>query len=309
MAEVTAGMVKELRDRTGAGMMDCKKALAENNTDIEAAVDWLRKKGLAAAAKKAGRTAAEGLVFAKSYGKSGALLEVNAETDFVGRNDLFQNYVKELGDLCHKSQSKNIEDIKSLKMGSAGRNADEELTNLISVIGENMSLRRVEYLSVNQGIVCAYTHSAVCAGIGRIGVLVALESSSTQETKLLELGKQLAMHVAATKPQVVSREDMPAEVIEREKMVLVEQARASGKPEQVIEKMVEGRLQKFFAEVVFLEQLFVIDGETKVSEVLSKASKDLGASVKVSGFKMFILGEGIEKQQIDFAAEVAAQVK
>ncbi|MDR1031513.1 MAG: translation elongation factor Ts [Holosporales bacterium] len=309
MAEVTAGMVKELRDRTGAGMMDCKKALAENNANMEAAVDWLRKKGLAAAAKKAGRAAAEGLVFAKSYGKSGVLLEVNAETDFVGRNELFQNYVKELGDLCHKNQSKSIEDAKSLRMESAGRSADDELTNLIAVIGENMSLRRVEYLNVSQGIVCAYTHSAVSPGIGRIGVLVALESSSTQEAELLELGKQLAMHVAATKPQVVCREDMPAEAIQREKSVLIEQAQASGKPQQVIEKMVEGRLQKFFAEVVFLEQLFVIDGETKISEVLSKASKALGAPVKVSGFKMFILGEGIEKQQTDFAAEVAAQVK
>ncbi|MDR1475160.1 MAG: translation elongation factor Ts [Holosporales bacterium] len=308
MAEVTAGMVKELRDRTGAGMMDCKRALIENNIDMEVAVDWLRKKGLAAAAKKAGRTAAEGLVFAKSYGQSGVVLEVNAETDFVGRNELFQKYVNSLGELCYNNFDKNLEEVKRLKIGTEGRNVEEELISLISVIGENMSLRRVERLSVNKGCVCAYTHSAVSPGLGRIGVLVALESSA-QEAKLMELGKQIAMHIAATKPQVVLRGDMPAEVVERERSVLVEQARMSGKPEQVIEKMVEGRLQKFFAEVVLLEQPFVIDGETKVSAVLEQASKDAGTPIKITGFKIFLLGEGIDKPQTDFAAEVAAQAK
>ncbi len=307
MTEVTAAMVRELRERTGAGMMDCKKSLVENGGDMEAAIDWLRKKGLAAAAKKAGRTAAEGLVFAKTYGTKGVVIEVNAETDFVGRNELFQNYVRSLGDACYENFGTDIENVKKLKL-SSGITAEEELTNLISVIGENMSLRRVEYLEVNNGVVVAYTHSAVSTGLGKIGVLVALESAASQD-KLSALGKQIAMHIAATKPQVVSRENLPAETIEREKTVLIEQAKTTGRPENVIEKMVEGRLQKFFAEVVLLEQTFVIDGESRVADVVNKLSKDLGAEIKLSDFKMFLLGDGIEKNQVDFAAEVASQVK
>ena len=304
MAEITAALVKELREKSGAGMMDCKKALTENNGDIEAAVDWLRKKGLAAAAKKAGRVAAEGLVGVAATGNKGAMVEINAETDFVARNDQFQDFVRKTTDIAVAS------DGDAAKIQSAaypgGGTVSEKLTNLIATIGENMSYRRSIGLSVANGVVASYVHSATAPGLGKIGVLVALESTGDKE-KLAALGKQLAMHVAAANPMSLSVAELDPAAIERERGVLAEQAKTSGKPDNVIAKMVEGRLRKFYEDVVLLEQVFVVDGESRVSAVVEKAGKEIGAPVKVAAFKRFALGEGIEKKVDDFAAEVAAQ--
>ncbi|MTJ84099.1 MAG: elongation factor Ts [Telmatospirillum sp.] len=305
MAEITASLVKELREKTGAGMMDCKKALAETGADIEAAVDWLRKKGLAAAAKKAGRVAAEGLVAVAAKGTAGALVEINAETDFVARNDQFQGFVKTVAELA-LANGDNLDTLKAVKVPS-GKTLEEELTTLISTIGENMNFRRAKTLSVNQGVVASYMHSATAPGLGKIGVLVALESAG-DAAKLTELGKQIAMHVAAANPQFLSVDSVDGAALERERAVLTEQAAASGKPAAVIEKMVEGRIRKYYEEVVLLEQVFVIDGETKISKVVENAAKTIGAPVTLTGFVRFALGEGIEKEQKDFAAEVAAQL-
>lgn len=303
MAEITASMVKELRERTGAGMMDCKKALGETSGDIEAAIDWLRKKGLAAAAKKSGRVAAEGLVAAYTSGTEGALVEINAETDFVGRNDKFQAYVAEAAKhaLAQKGDS---EALKSADYPGTGRNFTDELQNLIAVIGENMNFRRSAYASVSQGVVTSYIHGAVVPGQGRIGVLVALESAA-DATKLHELGRSIAMHIAAANPQSLSIEEVDSSALDRERQVLLDQARASGKPEEVVQKMVEGRVRKFYEEIVLLEQVFVIDGESRVKQVVEKAAKDLGSPIKLTKFVRFALGEGIEKTESDFAAEVA----
>ncbi|HEX7007760.1 MAG TPA: translation elongation factor Ts [Alphaproteobacteria bacterium] len=303
MAEITAALVKELRERSGAGMMDCKKALTESDGDIEAAVDWLRKKGLAAAAKKAGRVAAEGLVALEVADGKGAVVEVNAETDFVARNDKFQNFVRNVATIA-LSKSGDIEAIASAAYPGTDRTVSEELTQLIATIGENMNLRRSAALAVEPGIVASYVHNAVGPNLGKIGVLVALKSSG-DKTKLVELGRQIAMHIAATNPQSVSVETLDPASVERERNVLVEQARASGKPEQIIAKMVEGRLRKFYEEVVLLEQTFVIDGETKVGKVVEAAAKAAGAPIEIAGFVRFALGEGIERDQGDFAAEVA----
>ncbi len=305
--QVSAAMIKDLRGKTGAGMMDCKKALTETEGDVEAAVDWLRTKGLAAAAKKAGRVAAEGLVAVAAAGKSGALVEVNSETDFVARNDQFQGYARTIGELVLVSGSDDLEALQGQPYPGGERNVGEELTHMIATIGENMSLRRAETLSVDAGVVASYVHAAVAPGLGRIGVLVALESTG-DEAQLAALAKQVAMHVAAASPQSVSTDDLDPEAVERERAVLSEQARDSGKPEEIIAKMVEGRLRKFYQEVVLTEQTWVIDGESKVAAVLEQAGKDLGAPVKVAGFIKFVLGEGIEKEETDFAAEVAAQV-
>jgi elongation factor Ts len=304
MAEITAALVKELREKSGAGMMDCKKALSENNGDIEAAVDWLRKKGLAAAAKKAGRVAAEGLVGVAANGNQGAMVEINAETDFVARNDQFQDFVRKTTDIAVASGG----DADKIKAASypGGGTVSEKLTNLIATIGENMSYRRSVGLSVGSGVVASYVHSATAPGLGKIGVLVALESTGDKE-KLAVLGKQLAMHVAAANPMSLSVAELDPAAIERERGVLAEQAKASGKPDNVIAKMVEGRLRKFYEDVVLLEQVFVVDGESRVSAVVEKAGKEIGAPVKVAAFKRFALGEGIEKKVDDFAAEVAAQ--
>ncbi len=304
MAEITATLVKDLREKTGAGMMDCKKALSETNGDIEAAIDWLRKKGLSAAAKKSGRVAAEGLVAVASSGAKAIALEVNAETDFVALNDKFQAFVLEAGKVALSSGATDIEALKAAAYPATGRNVGEELTQLIATIGENMNLRRIAQLSVPQGIVATYIHNAAAAGLGKIGVLVALESSA-DAGKLTELGKQIAMHVAAARPEALTIADVDAKALEREKNVLAEQARASGKPEAIIEKMVEGRLRKYYEEVVLLEQVYVVDGESKIKDVIEKAAKALGAPVKLSGFVRYQLGEGIEKQADDFAAEVA----
>jgi elongation factor Ts len=310
MAEITAALVKELRETSGAGMMDCKKALTESGGDIEAAVDWLRKKGLAAAAKKAGRVAAEGLIGVAAADGQGAVVEVNAETDFVARNEQFQGFVRQVADLALKSGG-DIEALRAQPYPGSGRSVAEELTQMIATIGENMNLRRIAVLSVPAGCVASYVHNQAAPGLGKIGVLVALEStgeSTGDRTRLAALGRQLAMHVAAAAPQAVDASGVDPEALARERDVLAEQARASGKPEEIIQKMVEGRLRKFYEDVCLLDQTFVIDGENKVRKVLEQAAKELGAPVKVTGFVRFMLGEGIEREETDFAAEVAAQL-
>ena len=307
MAEITASLVKELREKTGAGMMDCKKALNEVQGDLEKAVDWLRTKGLSAAAKKAGRVAAEGLVGVIANGTRGAVLEVNAETDFVGRNEQFQKFVGAVTRIALDGAG-DIAKISTTPFPGSGRDVQGELTNLISTIGENMSLRRAASLSVSDGVVVAYTHNAVAPDLGKIGVLVALESSG-DKGKLQPLAKQLAMHVAAARPQSLTVADLDQAAIERERAVLAEKAGQSGKAADIIAKMVEGGLRKFHQEVVLLEQAFVIDGKTKVAKVVDEAAKQVGAPVRIAGFLRFELGEGIEKKSEDFAAEVAAQLK
>ena len=307
MAEITAALVKELREKTGAGMMDCKRALAETAGDLEGAVDWLRKKGLSAAAKKAGRVAAEGLVGVATRGTLGAVLEVNAETDFVARNETFQHFVRTATELA-LTTGDDLERLRSAAFPGTGRNVGDELTHMIATIGENMALRRVRRLEVKNGAVLGYVHNALAPGLGKIGVLVALESTGDGE-KLAALGKQLAMHVAAARPDYLDTASVDTAALERERDVLREQSRASGKPEAIIEKMVEGRLRKFYEEVVLLEQTYVVDGESRISKVIEASAKELGTPVKVTGFARFALGEGIAKEQGDFAAEVAAAVK
>lgn len=303
MMSVTAALVKELREKSGAGMMDCKKALNETNGDMDAAIDWLRTKGLAAAAKKSGRVASEGLVAISVSGTLGALVELNSETDFVSRNDDFQTFAKTLSSLALTASG--IEALKAMDYPNTGRTVAEELTHKIATIGENMSLRRMEKVSVESGAVVPYIHNATADGLGRIGVLVGL-SSSADSAVLSGLGKQIAMHIAATTPASISVDDLDPEMVARERDVLIEQAKASGKPQEIAEKMVEGRLRKYYEEVVLLEQTFVIDGETKVGNVIEAAAKDAGADIKLTHFAHFILGDGIEKEETDFAAEVAA---
>ena len=304
MAQVTAALVKQLRDKSGAGMMDCKNALKETDGDVEAAVDWLRKKGLSAAAKKAGRVASQGLIGVAVEGASGAVIEVNSETDFVGRNKTFQGFVATLANLSLGTGG-DIEALKGQDYPGTGRTVAEELPQMIATIGENISLRRVAGQTVSSGVVARYVHGAVATDLGRIGVLVGLESSA-DAGKLAALGKQLAMHIAASRPESVSTDDLDPALIERERSVLSEQARASGKPEEIVQKMVEGRIRKYYEEVVLLEQTWVIDGESKVKDVLAAAAKDAGAPVTVAGFVCYVLGEGIETEESDFAAEVAA---
>ena len=298
MAEITAALVKDLREKTGAGMMDCKKALTENGGDLEAAIDWLRKKGLSAAAKKSGRVAAEGLVGVASAPARAAMIEVNAETDFVARNDAFQAFVAEAAKVA-LAVGEDVEAIKAAPYPGTGRTVAEELTHLVATIGENMTIRRARVLSVGKGVVATYIHGALQPGLGKIGVLVAVEGES--EIAALEtLGRQVGMHVAATRPDALDTDAVDPAALERERAVLSEQARASGKPEAIIEKMVEGRIRKYYEEVVLLEQVWVHDGESRVRAVVKKAGGTL------TGFTRFQLGEGIEKQVGDFAAEVAA---
>ncbi len=298
MAEITAALVKDLRERTGAGMMDCKKALTEAAGDMEAAIDWLRKKGLSAAAKKSGRVAAEGLIGVASAVNTAAMVEINAETDFVARNETFQGFVAEVARIA-LGVGEDIEAIKAAPYPGTGRTVAEELTHLVATIGENMNIRRARVLSVPQGVVATYVHAAVKPGLGKIGVLAAVEGSS--ELSALEtLGRQIGMHVAATRPEALDTDSVDPAALERERAVLSEQARASGKPEAIIEKMVEGRIRKYYEEVVLLEQVWVHDGESRVRAVVKKAGATL------SGFARFQLGEGIDRQTGDFAAEVAA---
>jgi elongation factor Ts len=307
MAEITASLVKELREKTGAGMMDCKKALGETAGDLEKAVDWLRTKGLSAAAKKAGRVAAEGLVGVVARGNRGAVIEVNAETDFVGRNETFQKFVGTTAGIA-LDMGGDMTRIAAAPFPGTGRDVQGELTNLIATIGENMSLRRAASISVSDGVVAAYMHNSVAPELGKIGVLVALESTGDKE-KLAGFARQLAMHVAAANPQSLTVADLDRAVIERERAVLAEKAGQSGKAADIIAKMVEGGLRKFHQEVVLLEQAFVMDGKTKVSKVVDDAAKQVGAPIRLAGFLRFALGEGIEKKSEDFAAEVAAQLK
>ena len=303
MTNISAGMVKELRDKTGAGMMDCKAALGETKGDVEGAVDWLRKKGLAKAAKKAGRIAADGLIGIATAPGRGAIVEVNSETDFVARGGEFQSFVGR----CAKRALAEEGNLERLLASSfeGGIAASEALSNLVAKIGENMSVRRSAAISVSPGIVASYVHNAVAPDLGKIGVLVALESSADPE-KLMGLGKQFAMHVAAANPLALSIDALAPEAVARERAIYADQARQSGKPENVIEKMIEGRLRKFYEESVLLSQVFVIDGETPVAKVLERAAKDFGAPVRLAGFVRFAVGEGIEKIATDFAAEVRA---
>lgn len=306
MAQITAALVKELRDKSGAGMMDCKKALTENDGDIEVSMDWLRQKGISKAEKKSGRVAAEGLVAVASSTTSAVAVEVNSETDFVARNDQFQGIVKIVADIALANNG-DYDATKAAKYANSSNSVEAEITESIGTIGENMNFRRAEGLSVNNGVVSTYMHNAVAPGLGRLAVLVALESDADIAT-LDALGKQLAMHVAATNPQALTVEKMDPIVVEREKAVLIEQARESGKPDNIIEKMIVGRMNKFYQETVFVEQTFVIDGETKVSKVIENAAKEAGTDIKLTGFVRLALGDGIEKKEEDFAAEVAAAV-
>ena len=302
---ITASMVKELREKTGAGMMDCKNALHETNGDIEAAVDFLRKNGIAKADKKAGRTAAEGLVGVAASGTKAAVVEVNAETDFVARNDNFQTLVKGIASTALLTDG-TVDAISGGDLG--GKTVAEAVTAAIATIGENMSLRRAAVMEVEQGAVASYVHNATSDGLGKIGVLVALESAGDAD-KLAAIGRQVAMHVAATNPLAATKDEMDPEVVEREKKIFSESARESGKPENIIEKMVEGRIRKFYEENVLLSQTFVIDGENSVEQALKNAEGDVGAPIALKGFTRFQLGEGIEKEEDDFAAEVAAMSK
>jgi elongation factor Ts len=302
---VTAALVKELREKSGAGMMDCKKALSETDGDMDAAIDWLRTKGLAAAAKKSGRVAAEGLVAIAVDGTKGAVVELNAETDFVSRNSEFQGFASTLAALALSVN--DLDALMAKEFPSTERIVADELTQKIATIGENMSLRRMQTVSVTSGRVVSYVHNATAEGLGRIGVLVALESVA--DTGVLDaLGKQIAMHIAATSPASLSIEDLDPEDVVRERDVLIEQAKASGKPQEIAEKMVEGRMKKYYQEVVLLEQTSVIDGETRIADVISKAGKDAGTHIALTAFVRFNLGEGIEREASDFAAEVAAQL-
>jgi elongation factor Ts len=298
MAEITAALVKELREVSGAGMMDCKKALAENGGNLEQAVDWLRKKGLAAAAKKAGRVAADGLVGVVAEGNQGALVEINCETDFVARNEQFQGFVAAVAKLALKAA--DVEALKAMQLPGESLTVAEKLTQLVATIGENMQLRRIAKLSVSNGAIAAYMHNAVVPGLGKIGVLVGLESTG-DKAALAALGKQVAMHVAATNPQALTIDAVDPAALERERAVLAEQAKASGKPAEIIGKMVEGRLRKYYEDVVLLEQVYVIDGESRVKQVIEKAAKDAGAPVKIAGYARMALGEGIDKEQKDAA--------
>jgi len=304
MAQITAALVKDLRDKTSAGMMDCKKALNETDGNLEAAIDWLRKKGIAKAGKKSGRVAAEGLVAVAMASQKGALVEVNSETDFVARNEEFQGAVTEIAELA--LTAKDTDDLAKTKT-STDKPVSEFLVDLVAKIGENMSLRRMSSLSVGSGTVAGYIHNTVAPNMGKIGVLVALESEG-DEAKLAELGKKIAMHVAATSPLALSVEDLEPAIVTKERDMLKAEALESGKPEAIVDKMVEGRMTKFFKESVLLTQIFVMDGERSIEQVITDEAKALGSDIKMTGYVRMGLGEGIEKKEEDFAAEVAAAV-
>ena len=297
MSQVTASLVKELREKTGVGMMDCKTALKENNGDIEASIDWLRTKGIAKAAKKEGRIASEGLIAVEKIDNVASIIEVNSETDFVARNEDFQNIVKKLSILSTKSN--NLEELLEKQLDEKDIKVKDYITEMIASIGENINLRRIDQISVTKGVIASYIHNQVVEGMGKIGVLVGLESEA-DKNQLEDLGKKLAMHIAATNPISINIEDIPTDVLEREKNILKEEARASGKPEDIIEKMTEGRLKKYYQESVLLEQIFVVDGESKISDILNSLDKP----VKIKEFIRMGLGEGIEKKNEDFANEV-----
>lgn len=306
MTNITAAMVKELRETTSAGMLDCKKALTETNGDMEQAIDWLRKKGLASAAKKASRIAAEGLVAVAVDGNKGAVVEVNSETDFVAKNEIFQEYVEDAAQvaLMYKGE---VCDMKTFQCPKVHKSFEERLTDMIAKIGENMNLRRAKMIEVKDGVVASYIHNAARPNVGKIGVLVALESTG-DKTKLAELGKHIAMHVAASAPQFLDIASVDPAAVGHEKSIFVEQAKASGKPANIIEKMVEGRVKKYYDEVVLEEQAYIMDPDKKVKDVIAEAAKELGTDIKLKEFVCFRLGEGLQKKEEDFAAEVAAQL-
>jgi elongation factor Ts len=303
MAEITTALIRELRERTGAGMMDCKKALGETGGDLEGATDWLRKKGLAAAAKKAGRQTSEGLVGLALDGTTGATVEVNSETDFVARNEGFQELVRRIAAFAPQARG-DLEALKAMRISETGRTVEEEIAHAVGVIGENISLRRTASLTVEEGTIATYLHGQLSPGLGKIAVLVGLKSTGDRG-RLGEIGRQLAMHVAATSPQAVTVEALDPAQVERERAIYADQARASGKAENIIAKMVEGRVRKFYEEAVLLEQTYVVDTEKRVKQVVEAAAKELGSPVEVAGFVRMAVGEGIEKRQSDFAAEVA----
>ena len=302
MANITSQMVKELREQTGAGMMDCKGALTEAGGDMQAAVDWLRKKGLAKAAKKAGRVAAEGLIGIAISGKKGVVVEVNAETDFVARNDLFQGLVKMIAQIA-LSVGVDLKKVMDAKVGA--QSVADAISTTIAKIGENMTLRRIADLSVSSGAIGSYVHNSVADGLGKIGVMVALESAG-KTAELFALGRLVAMHVAATNPQAIDAAGLDPAVVQREKSVLADKFRAQGKPESVIEKIVESGLKTFYKEVCLLDQPYIHDPEKNVAQALKEAEGKVGAPIKLTGYVRYVLGEGIEKRQSDFAAEVAA---
>jgi elongation factor Ts len=304
MATITAAMVKELRDKTGAGMMDCKAALNETDGDMEAAIDWLRAKGLSKAAKKAGRVAAEGLIGLAGNDKEAAVVEVNSETDFVARNPAFQELVQTIAAGALKAKG-DLDKLGSAPFGSTKTSVADTLKEMVGSIGENMTLRRTAHLSAKDGVVASYMHNQTSPGLGKIGVIVALESTGDADA-LKAFGKQVAMHIAAANPQAVDTDSLDPQFIERERAVLTEQAKESGKPPEVIAKMVEGRLRKFYEEVVLLQPPFVHDPDSTVAKAMESAAKEAGAPIKITGFYRFALGEGIDKGESDFAAEVAA---
>ena len=307
MSEVTASLVKELRDKTGAGMMDCKNALVETNGNIEESIDWLRKKGISGAEKKSARVAADGVIAVSINTDAAALVEINSETDFVSRNPDFQKFAKIISEIA-LINGQSIEELKKAKYLDSGKSVEEALTDLIGLIGENIVLRRSSLLkNVNNNIFSSYIHGQVNEGLGKIGVILSLESNIDSD-KIKDLGKQIAMHIAASKPMAISSDDVDPEVIERERSILVEQAKDSGKPDNIIEKMVDGRISKFFSEITLLDQTWVIDGESKVSKIIQDLEKDLSCNILIKDFKYFVLGEGIEVEKKDFATEVAEQI-
>lgn len=300
---ITAAMVSELRKATGAGMMDCKKALTETAGNMEEAIDFLRKKGLSAAAKKSGRVATEGIVAAESKGAIGAIVEINAETDFVAKNDAFQEFVNGVRDIVLAKPLADVDALNTIVYPGTGRTVAEELTHQIATIGENMSIRRLARIDAGQGVVTSYVH-----GAGKIGVLVELTTTATHE-RISELGRQIAMHVAATSPQYLNRDEVPAKIVEKEKEIMRVKALESGKPENIVEKIIAGQINKFFGDVCLVEQAFVIDPDQTVQKIVDACARDLGTPVALSSYVRFQLGEGIEKKVDDFAAEVAAMSK
>ena len=305
--EITAAMVKELREKSGAGMMDCKKALAETGGDMEAAIDWLRAKGIAKADKKSGRTAAEGLIGIVADGVKAVAVEINSETDFVARNEAFQELVRGIANVAIGTDG-TVEAVAAATYPATGKSVDETIKDAIATIGENMTLRRSALLKVEEGVVATYIHNAAGEGVGKLGVLVALKSAGDIAV-LNSIGRQVAMHVAATNPLAIRADEVDPAVAERERNVFIEQSRASGKPDNIIEKMVDGRMRKFFEEVALLSQAFVINPDVTVGQAVKDAEKEAGASIEVVGMVRLLLGEGVEKEESDFAAEVAAVAK
>jgi len=306
MSLITAALVKELRDKTGAGMMDCKNALVETNGNIEESVDWLRKKGISGAEKKSARVAADGVVTVSVKNNAAALVEINSETDFVSRNPDFQNFARNISIIALDSGA-NLEDLKKASYLDSGKNVQETLTDLIGLIGENIVLRRTVLLKNVNSLFSSYVHGQIDEGLGKIGVIVSIESNG-DTIKVSDFGKKIAMHIAASKPIAISANDVDPAIIHRERKILMEQAKNSGKPDNIIEKMVEGRISKFFSEITLLEQTWVMDGESKVSQVIESIEKEISCNIVIKDFKYFILGEGIEVEKKDFAAEVAEQI-